>query len=141
MVVPRKVEMPNEALSKANILAADYKALAKKELHPKIEKMREEETKLVTGVFRCMEPIGGSVTLSYRKYPGEPIKQWTFEDGRNYTIPLGLARHLNSNCAWPVSKHAVDPVTDRPSSQIGKWVHRFSFSSVEYSDPNMMVMG
>ena len=133
--------MPNQALAKTSIIGADHKALAKKELHPKIAKMREEEMKLVTGIFRCMEPQGGSVTLSYRKYPGEPIAKHTFEDGRQYTISLGLARHLNSNCAWPVSAHAIDPLTDRPSSKIGKWVHRFSFSSTEYSDPAMVSNG
>lgn len=124
--------MPNENLSKANILAADYKALAKKEVHPKIKAMREEESRMVTGVFRCMEPVGGSVSLSYRKYPGEPIRNYTFEDGMTYTIPLGLARHLNSECAWPVHKHAIDPMTERPKPTVGKMVHRFSFQSTEF---------
>lgn len=129
-----KVQMPNEALSKVNILAADYKELAKKKLDPKIEAMREEESRMVTGTFRCMEPIGGSVSLSYRKYPGEQVKSYNFEDGKTYTIPLGLARHLNSNCAWPVHKYAVDPQTERPKPEVGKWIHRFMFQSNDYFD-------
>lgn len=131
-----KPTMPNESLSKLNIPPADHRALAKKEIHPKIAAMREEESRLVTGQFRCTEPVGGSVTLSYRKYPGEPIKNFTFEDGRTYTIPLGLARHLNSGCAWPVHQSCIDPLTDRSSSKVGKWVHRFSFNSNEYVDPS-----
>lgn len=130
----KRQDTPNEALSKVNILAADYKALAKKELNPKVQAMREEETREVTGVFRCMEPVGGSVTLSYRKYPGEQVKNYTFEDGKSYTIPLGLARHLNSGCAWPVHKYAVDPLTDRPKPEVGKWIHRFMFQSNDYFD-------
>lgn len=130
-----KPTMPNEVLSASNIKPADHKLLAKKPLDPRIERMREEETKLVTGIFRCMEPVGGSVTCSYRKYPGEPIKSYTFEDGKTYTIPLGLARHLNSGCAWPVHKYAIDRDTDKPSPMVGKWVHRFSFSSTDYAAP------
>lgn len=134
MADKKRADMPNEALSKVNILAADYKELAKKKLDPKIEAMREEESRMVTGVFRCMEPIGGSVSFSFRKYPGEPVRRYDFEDGRTYTIPLSVARHLNSNCAWPVHKNAIDPLTDRPKPEIGKWVKRFMFQSNDYFD-------
>lgn len=131
--------MPNEARATSTLQGSDDSYLARQSLDPKIEKQREIETKEVTGVFRCMEPVGGSVTLSYRKYPGEQIKTYTFNDGETYSIPLGLARHLNTGCAWPVHKNAIDPATDKSKSEVGKWIHRFSFSSTEFSGETINV--
>lgn len=97
------------------------------------KKMRDKDHKMVRGKFRCMEPPGGSVTFSYRKYKGDQIQSYTMVDGESYTIPLMVAKHLNQDCAYPKHSHVLD-ADGKPSQQVGKWVRRFGFESLEFYD-------
>lgn len=97
-----------------------------------IEKMRKDANKTVKGVFRCHEPRGGSVTLVWKEYKGDPIRRWTLKDGQEYDVPIGLAKHLNKNCGYAVHSHILgadgNPLVDRQ----GKQVSRMNFESLEF---------
>jgi hypothetical protein len=95
-----------------------------------LEKMRKEDSKMVKGIFTCLEPKGGEVTFSYLKYKGETTKNYTLKDGKEYTLPLGVVKHLN-NIGWEVHSHMLDK-DGNPYVGIGKKEKRFVFQSNEY---------
>lgn len=98
----------------------------------KLKKMQKEDAKIVKGRFYCYDPKGGNVKFSYRKYKGEPIRTYVMYDGKDYEIPVGVAKHIN-NCGWDVHQHALDR-DGNPSREVGKRVRRFSFQSLEFID-------
>ena len=110
-----------------------------------IKYQRDKDRELVKGIFKYHEAPGGSVSFSFRKYKGDPIERYDFVDGHVYTIPLGVAKHLNSNCWYPQYAHieGEDMVAAHPTRGIGKGmrgmnisrkVRRMSFQSLEFTD-------
>lgn len=96
----------------------------------KYEKMLKEDSKMVKGRFFCHEPKGGSITFPFKKYKEIPRVDYTFEDGKDYEIPLMVAKHIN-NCGWEVHKHTLDE-NGVPVVNIGKIVKRFAFQSLDF---------
>lgn len=93
----------------------------------------KEESKMVKGIFRCHEPRGGSVTFSFKKYKWDPVKTYTMIDGREYEVPLAVARHLNQNCNYPVHQHILDARGNPVLDVNGKKVSRMNFESLEFA--------
>lgn len=60
------------------------------------EKQKDADSKPVTGMFKNLEDTGGSFSFMYKKYKGDPHQRYTLKDGQTYTIPLGVAKHINS---------------------------------------------
>jgi hypothetical protein len=54
-------------------------------------------------------------------------------DGEVYTVPLGVARHLNKNLFYPVHAYIMDE-NNKPIMKIGQKVRRCSFQSLEFVD-------
>lgn len=98
-----------------------------------MRKMKSQDHKMVKGIFRCYEPIGGSMTFSFKKYKGDEVLKYTLKDGDIYDVPLMVAKHLNQNCWWPKHSHVLD-ANGNPSVEIGKKVQRCSFESLEFQD-------
>lgn len=96
-----------------------------------IRKMKEKDHKMVKGVFRCYEPIGGSFTFSVKKYKGDEVLTYTMVDGQVYDVPLMVAKHLNQNCWYPEHSHILD-ANGNPTVAVGKKVKRCSFDSLEF---------
>ena len=72
---------------------------------------------------------------------------YEFLDGEKYTIPRGVARHLNNNCYYKEYKYLPgeqgetgvraaynDGRLKAQSMQACKKVHRYAFTSMEYMD-------
>ncbi len=98
-----------------------------------LEAEREKDRTPVRGIFNFHEVPGGRVEFSYKKYKGEKVENYDLRDGNIYTIPLGVARHLNKNGWYPVHMHAVDE-QGKPLAKIGQKVRRFGFQSLEFID-------
>lgn len=67
-----------------------------------IDQMRERDEQLVTGIFNNYEARssgirGDKLKMTYKKYSGE-TEYYQFEDNIRYTIPYGLAHHLQFGC-------------------------------------------
>lgn len=92
----------------------------------------KRDSKMVRGVFRCHEPRGGTVVMSYKQYKWDPTRTYTFVDGQEYEIPLGLAKHLNTNCAYPVHQHILGPDGNPLVDRSGRKVSRMNFESLEF---------
>lgn len=67
----------------------------KSTLKEKIEKQKAYDSVLVTGRFMNRRAPGQPAKLCYIKYESDPVKWYTLEDGKTYTIPRGFADQLN----------------------------------------------
>lgn len=96
-----------------------------------IEKEWKENSKLVKGVFHNVEAPGGDLEFAYKEYPQDPIRKYHLKDGESYTIPLGVARHLNRNCQYKRNKWLVDK-EGKPMMDWDKSTRRYQFVSDDY---------
>lgn len=98
-----------------------------------ISLQKEADARLVTGRFVYTERPGGTLTFPYKKYKGDPIKVWSFVDGEVYTIPRGIASHLQREGRYAVHSHAMTE-DGKPSLKIGHMVTRYTFESLGFLD-------
>jgi len=94
---------------------------------------RDKDRENVRGIFRFHEVPGGSMSFNFKAYKEDPLERFDFIDGEVYTIPLGVAKHLNNNCWYPVHHYAKDE-SGAPGVRIGQKVKRCSFQSLEFVD-------
>jgi hypothetical protein len=94
---------------------------------------RDKDREMVRGIFKFYEVPGGSMSFVFKKYKGDPTERFDLVDGLVYTIPLGVAKHLNKNGWYPVHSFTTDD-NGRPSMKIGQKVRRFGFQSLEFVD-------
>ena len=100
---------------------------------PNYNYMRDKDRESVKGVFRFFEVPGGTMSFVYKAYKGEPVQRFDFIDGQIYTVPLGVAKHLNKNGWYPVHSFMQDEHGNY-SQKIGQRVRRFGFQSLEFMD-------
>lgn len=104
---------------------------AKKKASEKLEKARKEDEKLVKGIFKNLEAPGADLTFSLRTYKDHPIRTYTLEDGKEYEIPLGAAKHINRQCKYQRSANLLD-ADGKPIVGQGAPVQRYEFTSTDY---------
>ena len=104
------------------------KSVSKEEM----EKLRKEDNKLVKGVFRCHEPRGGSVTMVYKEYKGDPVRRFVMHDGQQYEIPYGLAKMINRECGYYIHGHVLDENGNSLVDKKNKWISRMNFESTAF---------
>ncbi|MHA1401148.1 MAG: hypothetical protein ACTSQE_12435 [Candidatus Heimdallarchaeaceae archaeon] len=114
--VPHKNKLSAESKRKASTL---------------IEEKRKEDSKLVKGIFKNLEAPGSDVEFPYRAYKGDPIRVYTLEDGESYTIPLGVAKHINNQCTYKRHKHLVDK-DGKHNLAWDKSIERYQFVSTDF---------
>ena len=98
---------------------------------------RDQDREMVKGIFKYYELQGGKLEFMYRAYAGDPIEKYELVDGQIYTIPLGVARHLNKNGKIPIHSYALDE-NGKPLMRIGEMQSRFGFQSLEFIDAEEM---
>ncbi len=107
---------------------------------------RDKDRELVRGIFRFLEVPGGGMSFVFKKYKEDPVERFDLIDGETYTIPLGVAKHLNNNCWYPeydyISSDAIGSKEkiygginyDRHQARIARKVRRCMFQSLEFVD-------
>jgi hypothetical protein len=110
-------------------------ATAKKEtpVKPSLKWQRDRDREPVKGKFIFHEVPGGSISFNFKQYKEDPVERFDLVDGQVYTIPLGVARHLNKNCWYPVHAYAMNEDGSKVM-KIGHKVRRCSFQSLEFMD-------
>lgn len=103
----------------------------KQKFNPRYQRDKDREP--VKGIFRFYEVPGGSVSFNYRAYKEDEVERYDLVDGQVYTLPLGVAKHLNKNGKYPVHKYMTDE-TGKAVMKIGQYVRRFGFQSLEFVD-------
>jgi hypothetical protein len=95
---------------------------------------------MVKGIFRYHEVPGGAFEFVYKQYKEDDVEKFTMVDGHVYTIPLGVAKHLNNNVWYPQYDYvnsegmfSAQAVGSRVM-KITKKVRRVSFQSLEFLD-------
>lgn len=110
-------------------------ALQKKDVKPKnnLRYQRDKDREMVRGIFKFYEVPGGLMEFMFKKYKDDKLEKYSLVDGQIYTIPLGVAKHLNNNCWYPVHAYAQDE-SGKTSVKIGQKVKRCGFQSLEFID-------
>ena len=94
---------------------------------------RDKEREPVRGKFHFHEVPGGSMEFMFKKFKGDPLEKFSMVDQQIYTIPLGVAKHLNSNCWYPSYNYKNDE-NGRPVVTMSEKIRRCSFQSLEFVD-------
>lgn len=94
---------------------------------------RDKDREKVKGIFRFHEVPGGSMSFVFRAYKEDEVERFDMIDGQIYTIPLGVAKHLNKNLWYPEYEFFKNEDTQN-MQRIAKKVHRCSFQSLEFVD-------
>lgn len=131
-----------EARAQVNPPAEIDKETAQKNL--KIQQSKDAE--IVRGRFRYFELPGGAIEFVYKCYKNEEVKKYTFLDGEVYSIPLGVARHLNKNCWYAEYGYLPTLPGNKERSVSGynemngvgmrmaRKIQRMGFESLEFTD-------
>lgn len=98
----------------------------------KINNIRERDTRMVKGIVRNNERSGGEIEFSFKKYKEDGIKNYSFKDGEEVTIPVMIADHLN-NCMYFEKGYTVD-MYGEPTVDRGAAKPRFSFVATDFGD-------
>jgi hypothetical protein len=104
-----------------------------KEIKPTLKYQRDKDREMVKGIFRFHEVPGGQMSFNFKKYKEDPVERFDLVDGQVYTIPLGVAKHLNTNCWYPIHQYMQDE-SGKPVMKVGQKVRRCSFQSLEFVD-------
>jgi hypothetical protein len=105
------------------------KAVDKKDL----KYLRDKDREMVKGIFKFYEVPGGSMSFCFKKYKGDPIEKFDMVDGNVYTVPLGVAKHLNNDCHYPIHSYSTDS-NGIPLQKISERVNRCGFQSLEFME-------
>ena len=95
--------------------------------------MRDKDAEMVRGIFHFYEVPGGLLEFSFKQYAGEDVQKYSLEDGKVYSVPRGVARHLNKSGWYPIHSYIQDEA-GKPTTKIGQKVARYGFSSLEFFD-------
>lgn len=107
------------------------------DIEKNLRAMYEADRQMVRGVFKYYEKPGGFTEFVYKKYKWDKLERYKMYDNQVYTIPLGVAKHLNTNPKYPVHEHAMDE-HGRPSFVVNSKVSRMSFQSLEFDEDASM---
>ena len=119
------------ASEKAPTISA--KEAKKESLKINLRYQRDKDREMVKGIFKFYEVEGGGMSFVFKAYKDDPVERYDFVDGQIYTIPLGVAKHLNKNGWYPVHAYQTDE-NGKPMMKIGQKVRRFGFNSLEFVD-------
>ena len=112
-------------------------AIVKRDIKAELAALKEKHRKPVRGIFKFYESPGGTLSFSFRQYEANP-ETYSFVHDQVYTIPLGVAIHLNKNGWYPLYAYGQD-AEFRSTVKVGKKIRRFGFQSLEFSeDPDLM---
>lgn len=100
---------------------------------PNVKYLRDKDREMVRGIFRFHEVPGGTMMFSVKIWKNDQVENYTLKDGDVYSIPLGVARHLNKNCWYPVHAYAKDE-NGHPIQKISQKIRRCSFQSLEFTE-------
>ena len=113
--------------------AKNSKIPTETKVKPNHKYLRDKDREIVRGKFIFHEVPGGVMSFVFKKWKEDPVERFDLVDGEIYSIPLGVAVHLNKNCAIPVHTYATDE-NGRPAVKIGQKIRRCSFQSLEFVD-------
>ena len=125
--------MQNQAQEIVSKNAPSLSEMSKSQVLTQLKSMRDKDRTMVRGKFIFHEVPGGQLGFMFRKYKADPLEKFELKDGEVYTVPLGVAKHLNTNCSYPSYNYKNDE-SGRPVVTIAEKIRRCSFQSLEFLD-------
>lgn len=104
------------------------------------KKQYERNHKIVKARFINHESPGGTLNCIFARYPdcSDCSKSMvSYKDGEVYDITLMMYEHINNDCRYPVHHYEVDEYTQQPTKKVGRFIPRFSFVPMLYTDETM----
>lgn len=114
-----------------NQSATHEKGVKKPKVNLKYQRDKDREP--VKGIFRFYEVPGGRLEFVFKVHKDDPVEKFDLFDGQIHTIPLGVAKHLNKNGAYPIHSYMMDE-NGKHTMRIAQKVRRFGFQSLEFVD-------
>jgi len=99
-----------------------------------IKAMHDRDAEMVKGIFRFYEIPGGCMDFVYKAYKEDPVERYSMHDGEVYSIPVGVARHLNKNGWYPEYSYMPGESGVQNVTKVTKKIRRFGFQSLEFVD-------
>jgi len=100
---------------------------------PNYKYLRDKDREMVKGIFRFHEVPGGQMEFSFKKWKEDDVENFKLVDGEIYTLPLGVAKHLNKDCWYPIHSYMMNE-DNKPTMKVNQKVRRCSFQSLEFVD-------
>ena len=113
--------------------ASETKAAVKKTTRQSYKFQRDKDQEPVKGIFRFYEVAGGCLSFVFKAWKEDQVENYTLNDGAVYTLPLGVAKHLNKNGWYPIHAYSKDE-SGINLMKVGQRVRRFGFQSLEFVD-------
>ena len=101
---------------------------------PEYKKQYDRDHKMVKAKFINHESQGATLRFNFMKYHDCSERPYVFKDGEVYDIPLMIYEHINNNCRYQIHHYEVDESTAMPTKRIGRFIPRFSFIPLLYTD-------
>jgi hypothetical protein len=102
-------------------------------IKPNYKYLRDKDREIVKGIFRFHEVPGGQMEFSFKKWKEDQVENFKLQDGEIYSLPLGVAKHLNKDCWYPVHSFMMNE-SNVPTMKVNQKVRRCSFQSLEFVD-------
>lgn len=94
---------------------------------------QERDSEMVVGVFKNLEAPGGSLTFTYRAYKEDDYQIYELKDGQEYTIPYGVAKHINNHTRNAKREYATNEKGEKQLYTIVTGARqRYQFLSKEF---------
>lgn len=130
----KKLLTPQEIEENNKLSAIEAREKKNAENRKNLMAMCERDREKVKGIFHFYECEGGTLSFPFKAYKWDQIENYTLVDGQIYTIPLGVAKHLNKNGWYPIHHHMLDK-DGVASMRIGSKKRRFGFQGLDFIDP------
>ncbi len=100
---------------------------------PDHKRIRDQHREMVKGIFRYYEVPGGVMEFVFKEFREDQVEKYTLWDGQIYSLPLGVAKHLNKHGWYPVHAFTKDE-HGNANQKVGRKVRRVGFQSLEFVD-------
>ena len=98
-----------------------------------IAQLKAHDAEPVRGRFHYLETPGGTMHFVYKYYKGDPVVRYDLTDGEVYTLPKGVARHLNKNVGHYEHQRLLG-LDGTPSVKAKRRIRKCSFEHLEFMD-------
>ena len=97
---------------------------------------REKDREPVRGVFKYHENQGGVIKFSIKLHKEDQVETYELVDGGIYTLPRGVATHLNKNTFYPVYEHSriAKEASGLPELKVKQKIFRTGFYPLDFVD-------
>lgn len=129
-MVPEK----KESTGLVDVLAQDARVSKPNKITLKMQRDKDREP--VKGVFKYHENQGGVLKFSIKLHKEDKVETYELVDGGIYTLPRGVATHLNKNTYYPEYEQSrtAKELAGIPELRVKRKIFRTGFYPLDFVD-------